>query len=525
MDHGGLRICSKTNVSLMLPNACCVVSLRLLCFQLQASSIWYMLLGKCLFSAACSQVLVCVVAAKFFWFLLFMTLTLTWYTCEHPCPAINSSQCSGHLQCLLLMSNALCIHIFDQDTQAKLNMIRLELPEGSSTHKICRQNTTSCFVCNCIIPWSWACMGVPNLPEPSSMLLHDARCDHPLHCSMVLCNMRLQCLECTFGRPEPGECISTSNLCPLVTKLQMSGMPFHWTNLQGPAACIVCLLSASMARPPAMAGSYIFHVETELCPCIFYESSCCQWRWFWQTLVCCRHGRCLPCALPQRPTCSGCVHHCLCLLDPLRRLCGPTTHHSRHAFPPPLPYISIMLRLDFGVFWSCCIFHRLHILYNIMPLHPAQAFCCTSCLKVSEKWQAVCSASCLKVTNCISLKHLPEQASDGRATPWLRMFACFENQIWYAGWWIWFYWLSPTAYSIYGLVGAQLGDVHDEYLTNFRGKRISVSDYLLNEFGLHHSFIGYAVLVLCGFIIFFRCVAILAMSRINFQKRWAFWRC
>ena len=68
-------------------------------------------------------------------------------------------------------------------------------------------------------------------------------------------------------------------------------------------------------------------------------------------------------------------------------------------------------------------------------------------------------------------------------------------------------------------MGAQLGDVHNEFVTNFSGQRVSVSQYLEQEFGLHHSFIGYAVLVLCGFIIFFRSVAILAMSRINFQKR------
>ena len=88
-----------------------------------------------------------------------------------------------------------------------------------------------------------------------------------------------------------------------------------------------------------------------------------------------------------------------------------------------------------------------------------------------------------------------------------------------AGWWIWFYWLSPTAYSIYGLVGAQLGDVDHEFVTNFRGQRVSVSQYLIQEYGLHHDFIGYAVLVLCAFIIFFRSVAILATARLNYQKR------
>lgn len=79
--------------------------------------------------------------------------------------------------------------------------------------------------------------------------------------------------------------------------------------------------------------------------------------------------------------------------------------------------------------------------------------------------------------------------------------------------------MSPTAYSIYGLVGAQLGDVDNEYVLDFAGRRVTVAQYLLDSYGLHHSFIGYAVLVLCGFIIFFRCVALLALSRLNYQKR------
>lgn len=48
---------------------------------------------------------------------------------------------------------------------------------------------------------------------------------------------------------------------------------------------------------------------------------------------------------------------------------------------------------------------------------------------------------------------------------------------------------------------------------------MSVATFVRQYFGFEHSFLGYAALVLCGFIIVFRVAAVLALRYINWQKR------
>jgi hypothetical protein len=51
------------------------------------------------------------------------------------------------------------------------------------------------------------------------------------------------------------------------------------------------------------------------------------------------------------------------------------------------------------------------------------------------------------------------------------------------------------------------------------GTVVSVSEYLRIQYGYKHSFIGYAVLVLCGFIMLFITITAFALKRFNFQQR------
>eukprot|EP00884_Botryococcus_braunii_P014151 jgi/Botrbrau1/22737/Bobra.0132s0074.2 len=87
------------------------------------------------------------------------------------------------------------------------------------------------------------------------------------------------------------------------------------------------------------------------------------------------------------------------------------------------------------------------------------------------------------------------------------------------GWWIWFYWLDPLAYSVYGLVASQLGDVDNEFLQQDDGSMISVASYMRQNYGFKHSFLGFAALVLIGFMLFFHVVTAFALKKFNFQKR------
>ncbi|KAK9826285.1 hypothetical protein WJX74_005739 [Apatococcus lobatus] len=86
------------------------------------------------------------------------------------------------------------------------------------------------------------------------------------------------------------------------------------------------------------------------------------------------------------------------------------------------------------------------------------------------------------------------------------------------GWWIWYYWIDPVAHTIYGLVASQLADENDRFL-NYNGQNISVPEYLRQHFGYHHSYIGYAVLVLAGFVILFMAVGATALKTLKFLKR------
>ncbi len=48
---------------------------------------------------------------------------------------------------------------------------------------------------------------------------------------------------------------------------------------------------------------------------------------------------------------------------------------------------------------------------------------------------------------------------------------------------------------------------------------VPVNEYVTNYFGFKHSFQWATVGVLIGFVFFFRCLALLAMTRMNFQNR------
>ncbi|XP_071737932.1 ABC transporter G family member 31-like [Rutidosis leptorrhynchoides] len=85
------------------------------------------------------------------------------------------------------------------------------------------------------------------------------------------------------------------------------------------------------------------------------------------------------------------------------------------------------------------------------------------------------------------------------------------------GWWIWFYYVCPIAWTLKGLVGSQLGDVEETVVgPNFHG---TVKGYLKDTLGIEHEFIGFSALVLFGFSLFFFLVFALSLKFLNFQKR------
>lgn len=76
-----------------------------------------------------------------------------------------------------------------------------------------------------------------------------------------------------------------------------------------------------------------------------------------------------------------------------------------------------------------------------------------------------------------------------------------------------------VALAVWGLVGSQLSDVNDQQLMESSGQMVSVRQYMESYYNLYHGFLGYAVLVLAGFIILFHFVTAFALMKLNYLKR------
>jgi len=83
--------------------------------------------------------------------------------------------------------------------------------------------------------------------------------------------------------------------------------------------------------------------------------------------------------------------------------------------------------------------------------------------------------------------------------------------------WIWYYWITPTAWTLYGLITSQLGDVTSTMTSN--GQQIEVIVYLKQYFGFRKSFLPYVVIWHIGFVLLFGIVFATCIKIFNFQRR------
>ncbi|XP_054803327.1 pleiotropic drug resistance protein 1-like [Prosopis cineraria] len=84
-------------------------------------------------------------------------------------------------------------------------------------------------------------------------------------------------------------------------------------------------------------------------------------------------------------------------------------------------------------------------------------------------------------------------------------------------WWRWYYWANPVAWSLYGLVASQFGDVKDPIQTN--GSSATVEEFLRNYFGFKHDFLGVVAAVVVGFTVVFALIFAASIKILNFQRR------
>ncbi|KAK7343909.1 hypothetical protein VNO77_13026 [Canavalia gladiata] len=85
-------------------------------------------------------------------------------------------------------------------------------------------------------------------------------------------------------------------------------------------------------------------------------------------------------------------------------------------------------------------------------------------------------------------------------------------------WWRWYYWATPPAWTIYGLLTSQVGDKHTPIEVPGSGT-MSVKAYLEKEMGYEYGFLGVVTVVHIVFVVLFIFVFAYGIKVFNFQKR------
>ncbi|KAF1867088.1 hypothetical protein Lal_00049516 [Lupinus albus] len=84
-------------------------------------------------------------------------------------------------------------------------------------------------------------------------------------------------------------------------------------------------------------------------------------------------------------------------------------------------------------------------------------------------------------------------------------------------WWIWCYWITPTAWSLNGLLTSQYGEMEKEILI-FEEKK-QVGTFLKDYYGFSHDRLSLVAVVLIAYPIVYASLFAYCIGKINFQKR------
>uniref|UniRef100_J3MLF4 ABC transporter domain-containing protein n=1 Tax=Oryza brachyantha TaxID=4533 RepID=J3MLF4_ORYBR len=86
-------------------------------------------------------------------------------------------------------------------------------------------------------------------------------------------------------------------------------------------------------------------------------------------------------------------------------------------------------------------------------------------------------------------------------------------------WWRWFYWANPVSWTIYGVIASQFADSDRTVTVPGQSTSVVVKDYLEENMGFKHDFLGYVVLAHFGYVILFFFLFGYGIKYLNFQKR------
>ena len=81
-------------------------------------------------------------------------------------------------------------------------------------------------------------------------------------------------------------------------------------------------------------------------------------------------------------------------------------------------------------------------------------------------------------------------------------------------WWRWYCWACPVAWTLYGLIASQYGDVKELLDTGE-----SVEDFVEGYMGYKHELLRVVAAAVVGFTILFAFIFAFSIKMLNFQKR------
>ncbi|KAL3618291.1 transcription factor [Castilleja foliolosa] len=86
-------------------------------------------------------------------------------------------------------------------------------------------------------------------------------------------------------------------------------------------------------------------------------------------------------------------------------------------------------------------------------------------------------------------------------------------------WWVWYYWICPVAWTVYGLIIGQYGDVQTTIRVAGMSTNPTIKSYIQTHFGYDPDFKGPVAGVLIGFAVFFAFMYAYCIKTLNFQMR------
>ncbi|KAI3761584.1 hypothetical protein L1987_52004 [Smallanthus sonchifolius] len=87
------------------------------------------------------------------------------------------------------------------------------------------------------------------------------------------------------------------------------------------------------------------------------------------------------------------------------------------------------------------------------------------------------------------------------------------------GWWIWFYWICPMAWTVYGCIVSQYHDANHEIIVPGQTPNPTMAGFIKHYYGFDLDFMGSVAAVLVGFCLFYALLYAFFLRTLNFQTR------